>query len=63
MLEKLLHILKHNNIDNFIVSNIMDTNNILLNELKFFETNDHTTYYFRENNIRVDNNKLAKLLF
>jgi len=63
MLEKLLHILKNNNMDTLVVSNIMDTNNILLKELKFYETNDTNTYYLQDTIIKIPNNKLAKLLF
>ena len=52
-----------NNIDTFIVSNIMDTDNTILNDLKFYETNDKTTYYFQKETININNNKLAKILF
>lgn len=63
MVEKLLDILKNNNIDTLIATNIMDTTNVILNELKFVETNDSTNYFLKDTMIKIPNDKLAKLLF
>ena len=58
----LLHKLKENNIDTFIALDIMENNNVL-EDLNFIKKESNFNYYLFDNNIKINNHKMAKILF
>jgi hypothetical protein len=62
MISLLLHKLKDNNIDTFIALDIME-NNTILEDLNFIHKQSDYNYYLFDNNIKINNNKMAKILF
>jgi hypothetical protein len=63
MISLLLHKLKEDNIDTFIVLDIMDNNNDIMLDLKFINKKSAYNYYFFQNNLNIKNNMMAKILF
>ena len=63
MISLLLHKLSEDNIDSFIALDIMENNIDILEDLKFIKKNSNYNYYFLINNNKINNNKMAKILF
>ncbi len=64
MLQLLLYKLKDDKIDSFLALNIMDTDNSILDELKFIkEKNDFKYCLYKSTEFLIPSYKLAKLLF
>ena len=63
MISLLLHKLKENNVDSFIALNIMENTDDIMADLKFINKKSNYNYYFFQNNNKIRNNKMAKILF
>ena len=63
MISLLLYKLKEDEIDSFIALDIMENNVDILEDLKFIKKNINYNYYFLQNNNKIKNNKMAKILF
>ena len=63
MISLLLHKLKEDNIDTFIALNIMENTEDIMLDLKFINKKSNYNYYFFQNNNKIINNMMAKILF
>ncbi len=64
MFQLLLHKLKEDNIDSFLVLNIMDTDNSILEDMKFRKDLSEFNYFlFKNPDLNIQPYKLAKILF
>jgi hypothetical protein len=64
MLLMLLYELKNTPVDSFMALDIMDTTDDILDDLKFINTNNDFYYFlFKNDKLRINKNKLAKLIF
>ncbi len=64
MFQLLLYKLKENNIDTFLALNIMETDENILNDMKFMKDSGSFNYFlFKNKTLNIQPYKLAKLLF
>jgi glycylpeptide N-tetradecanoyltransferase len=63
MISLLLHKLKETKVDSFIALNIMENTNDIMEDLKFINKKSNYNYYFFQNNNKISNGMMAKILF
>jgi len=63
MVLMLLHTLKDNKIDTFLALDIMENDDDLYLELDFIKEDGDFHYFSFKDNIKIKNNKLAKIIF